>query len=58
VQDMKGSFEAISTDNDSHKDKKIIELAKKNRGLQLQVESLKTKAASAAKIALNLSKEN
>jgi len=33
-------------------------LAKKNRGLQLQVESLKTKAAKAAEIGLLLKKEN
>lgn len=51
--------EAISsggkTDN---KDKKIIELAKKNRSLQLQVESLKTKAAKAAEFALKLRDEH
>ena len=51
-------FEAISsggkTDN---KDKKIIELAKKNRALQLSVESLKTKAAKAAEFALKLKSE-
>jgi len=40
------------------KDKKIIDLAKKNRGLQLQVESLKTKAAKAAEIALKLKKDS
>ncbi len=40
------------------KDKKIIELAKKNRALQLQVESLKTKAAKAAEIAIKIKKEN
>lgn len=40
------------------KDKKILELAKKNRTLQLQVESLKTKAAKAAEIALKMKKEN
>jgi hypothetical protein len=39
------------------KDKKIIDLAKKNRNLQLQVESLKTKAAKAAEIAIKLSEE-
>lgn len=42
------------TDN---KDKKIIDLAKKNRSLQLQVESLKTKAAKAAEFALKLKSE-
>ena len=40
------------------KDKKILDLAKKNRSLQLQIESLKTKAAKAADIALKMKKEN
>lgn len=44
--------------SDSLKDKKILEIAKKNRSLQLQVESLKTKAAKAAEIALKMKKEN
>ena len=44
--------------SDNIKDKKILELAKKNRTLQLQVESLKTKAAKAAEIALKMKKEN
>jgi len=39
------------------KDKKIIELAKKNRQLQMQVESYKTKAAKAAEIAIKLNEE-
>ena len=42
------------TDN---KDKKILDLAKKNRSLQLQVESLKTKAAKAAEFALKMKNE-
>ena len=54
---MKATFDAISADQESHKDKKIIDLAKKNRGLQLQVESLKTKAAKAVEIGLRLKKE-
>ena len=44
--------------SDNLKDKKIIDLAKKNRSLQIQVESLKTKAAKAAEIALKMKKEN
>jgi regulator of replication initiation timing len=40
------------------KDKKILDLAKKNKALQLQIESLKTKAAKAAEIALKMKKEN
>ena len=55
---MKETFEAVSTDSEGIKDKKIIDLAKKNRGLQLQVESLKTKAAKAAEIALKLKQDN
>ncbi len=55
---MKETFDAIQADSEGQKDKKIIDLAKKNRGLQLQVESLKTKAAKAAEIGLLLKKEN
>ena len=55
---MKETFDAIQADSEGQKDKKIIDLAKKNRGLQLQVESLKTKAAKAAEIGLQLKKEN
>lgn len=55
MNEYKELVESISsggkTDN---KDKKIIELAKKNRALQIQVESLKTKAAKAAEFALKL----
>ena len=40
------------------KEKKILELAKKNRALQLQCESLKTKAAKAAEFAIKIKKEN
>lgn len=47
----------ISGSNESAKDKKIIELAKRNRDLQQQVESLKNKASKAAEIAIKLSKE-
>lgn len=55
---MKDTFDAINSDQDGQKDKKIIDLAKKNRGLQLQVESLKTKAAKAAEVAIKLKKDN
>ena len=55
--EMKDTFEAIVGKSDSLKDKKIIELSKKNRALQLQSESLKTKAAKAAGFALDLKKE-
>jgi hypothetical protein len=39
------------------KDKKIIDLAKKNRALQIQGEGLKNKAAKAAEFALNMKSE-
>ena len=46
-------METMSADKGADlKDKKIIELAKKNRVLVLQVESLKNKAAKAAEIAI------
>ena len=58
LEDMSGTYEALATKNESLKDKKIIELSKKNRALMLQAESLKTKAAKAAEFALDLKKEN
>ncbi len=48
---------SISGSNEQAKDKKIIELAKKNRDLSSQVESLKTKAAKAAEVAIKLQKD-
>ena len=48
LNDMKETYESIIGSSESLKDKKIIDLAKKNRALQLQAESLKTKAAKAA----------
>lgn len=59
--DQKDLIETVTgktMQSDNIKDKKILELAKKNRTLQLQVESLKTKAAKAAEIALKMKKEN
>ena len=61
VTEYKDLLETVSgktSQSDSLKDKKILDLAKKNRSLQLQVESLKTKAAKAAEIALKMKKEN
>ena len=55
--EYKDMVEAIQTGKSDLKDKKIIELAKKNRALQLSVESLKTKAAKAAEFALKLRSE-
>ena len=54
---MKDTVDSISTSQESLKDRKIIELAKKNRALQTQVETLKTKCASAAKIAIQLNED-
>ena len=53
---MKDTYEAVTTSFDNIKDKKIIELAKNKRALQMQVESLRTKAAKAAQHALDLQK--
>lgn len=33
LSDMKGTYESVISDNENLKDKKIIELAKKNRAL-------------------------
>ncbi|CDW71896.1 UNKNOWN [Stylonychia lemnae] len=58
VNEYKEMVDAISNGGKADlKDKKLIDLAKKNRSLQLQVESLKTKAAKAAEFALKLKKE-
>lgn len=35
LSDMRGTYDAIVGDSENLKDKKIIELAKKNRALQL-----------------------
>jgi hypothetical protein len=56
-EEMKETVDAISSNQDNLKDKKIIDLAKKNRNLSMQVESLKTKCAKAAEIAVKLSQE-
>ena len=54
---MKETIDSISSSQEQLKDKKIIDLAKKNRNLQMQVETLKTKAAKAAEIAIKLAEE-
>ena len=56
VQDLKDTYEAVTTSYDDIKDKKIIELAKQKRNLLLQIESLRTKAAKAAESALHYKK--
>jgi len=58
VRDYKETFDSVASSNDSLKDRKIVEMAKKNRALQLQVESYKNKAAKAAEIAIKLKKES
>ena len=57
VQDLKDTYEAVTTSYDDIKDKKIIELAKQKRNLLLQIESLRTKAAKAAEAALRFKKQ-
>ena len=56
--ELREAVEAVSGKAADIKDKKILELVKKNRALQLQVESLKTKAAKAAEIAIKIKKES
>ena len=59
VNEYKELLETVSgktASSDSLKDKKILDLAKKNRTLQIQIESLKTKAAKAAEISLKMKK--
>lgn len=57
VQDLKDTYEAVTTSYDDIKDKKIIELAKNKRNLLLQIDSLRTKAAKAAETALKFKKQ-
>ena len=57
LNEMKDTYEAVISDKDSLKDKKIIDLAKKNRVLQVQAESLKDKASKAAEFAISLKKD-
>ena len=52
LNEMRETYDAITGSNESLKDKKIIDLSKKNRALYLQAESLKAKAAKAAEFAL------
>lgn len=54
---MKETIDSLTTNSESLKDKKIIDLAKKNRQLQTQVESYRNKAAKAAEIAVKLADE-
>lgn len=58
AKEHKSAMESVGgTANEGAKDKKIIELAKKNRALTVQVDSLKTKAADAASTALKFKQE-
>lgn len=57
IQDLKDTYEAVTTSYDDIKDKKIIELAKQKRNLQLQIDSLRTKAAKASETALKFKKQ-
>jgi len=57
IQDLKDTYEAVTTSYDDIKDKKIIELAKQKRNLQLQIDSLRTKASKAAESALSYKRQ-
>ena len=57
IQDLKDTYEAVTTSYDDIKDKKIIEMAKQKRNLLLQIESLRTKAAKAAEQAMKFKKQ-
>ena len=57
LQEMKDTYEAVTSNSDSQKDKKIIDLAKKLKQLQVSNEVLKSKAAQAAEFALKLKAE-
>jgi hypothetical protein len=50
--ELRETFEALGSNSDNLKEKKIIELAKKNKALTIQSEGLKTKAAKAAEYAI------
>jgi hypothetical protein len=57
VEELKGVLESLNSvegKSVDQKDKKIIELAKKNRDLTIRVENLKNKAAKATQDALKL----
>jgi hypothetical protein len=56
--DFKDTIDALSNTSESQKDKRIVELVKKNKALNLQAEGLKNKAAKAAEFALEMKKEN
>ena len=58
LAEFKDTIDTLSTSAESLKDKKIVELVKKNKALYIQSESLKTKAAKAAEFALDMKKEN
>ena len=58
LNELKETVEALSSKAESQKDKKIVELVKKNKALNLQCDGLKVKAAKAAEFALELKKEN
>ena len=55
---MRQTIDTLMNGAESQKDKKIVELIKKNKALALSNEGLKTKAAKAAEFALEMKKEN
>lgn len=58
LADIRETFEAVSSNSESLKDKKIIDLVKKNKALHIQAESLKNKAAKAAEMAIEFKEQS
>lgn len=58
LAELKETIDALGSNNDNLKDKKIIELSKKTKALNIQAEGLKTKAAKAAEFAISMKKQN
>ena len=58
LEEMRQTIDTLQSGAESQKDKKIVELIKKNKALSLSNEGLKTKAAKAAEFALEMKKEN
>lgn len=57
LKEVQGTLDSLSNSSESLKDKKIIELSKKNKALVIQSEGLKTKAAKAAEFAIEMKRE-
>lgn len=58
VAELRNTMEALAGDVDSQKDKKIVELVKKVKQMQVKVEAFKNKSNEASELALELKREN